>query len=136
MSFVSQAKESRISTRRGSSSLIAVSQTLKPSTKADEISVRIAVSVLGRIGLDIGGRADVLYDSGSDRWMVKSSDEGFTVTGKKGAPTGLIRYTLKEGHARITNDRDGLPVRIECDDSSLEYGEDHVIFKLKNKGIA
>lgn len=131
MSFKSQVKESKVSSRRGSTSLIVVSQTFKPSTKSEEFSVRVASTLLKKVGLEIGGRADVLYDASSDRWMIKSSADGFTITGQKGAPTGLVRYTLKTGHDRLTKERSELPVRIESDDESLEIYGDHVIFKLK-----
>lgn len=131
MSFKSQVRESKVSSRRGSTSLLVVSQSFKPSTKSEEFSVRVASDLLKKINLEIGERADVLYDSESDRWMVKSNKDGFTITGKEGSPTGLIRYTLKPGHDRLTKERAELPVKFECDEDSLEVGSDHVIFKLK-----
>lgn len=34
------------------------------------------------------------------------SDSGFLITGKEGAPTGLVRYTLKDGHVKLVNEKD------------------------------
>ena len=62
MAFKSQSAESRVSSRRGSNSAIVVTQSYKPSTKSEELSFRISLSVLSRIGMNIGDRADVLFD--------------------------------------------------------------------------
>lgn len=131
MNFQSQAKKTKISSRRGSSAQIVITQSFKPSTKAEELSVRIATEVLEKVGLNIGGKADVLYDEGSNQWMIKADESGFTVTGKEGAPTGLIRYTLKSGHARLTDERAKLPVRLGSDDTALIFSGDNVIFRLE-----
>lgn len=132
MAFKSQHQKSKSSSRRGSSAEIVVSQSYKPSTDSEELSVRISSGLMSMIGLSIGGKADVLFDDESSMWMVKACvDGGFTVSGKQDAPTGLIRYTLKQGHARLTENRADLPVKCECEDGSIELGTDHVIFALK-----
>lgn len=132
MSFKSQVKRTKASSRRGSSSQIVVSQNFKPSTKSEELSVRVSSDLLLEIGLSSGDKADVLYDEEQSLWMIRADSDGFTISGKEGAPTGLIRYTLKPGHVRLTDERSELPVKIECDDESLIVREDHVIFKLKS----
>ncbi|EEO8387486.1 hypothetical protein G6C71_004598 [Salmonella enterica] len=133
MAFKSQLKTSKASSRRGSSASIVVSQTHKPSTGTQELSIRISSEVLARIGLDVGTnrKVDVLYDNDNDLWMIKvCGDDGFTITGKEGAATGLIRYTLKKGHARFTDEQAALPIKRESDEESITYEEDAVIFKL------
>lgn len=132
MAFESQHKSTRVSSRRGSEADIVISQTYKKSSKTQEFSVRISSVVMDKIGVCMGGKVDVLHDSDTDRWMVKVvNDGGFTVTGKEGAVTGLVRYTLKKGHFRFTEDENSLPIKKECDDDSLDYSSNGcVIFKL------
>jgi hypothetical protein len=134
MAFESQVKKSKTASRRGSNSVVVVSQSYKPSTKSEELSIRVDVSLLGTIDLKIGDRVDVLFDRDSSLWMVKDSKsdtEGFKISGKLDGPTGLIRYTLKDGHARLTNERADLPVKREIDDDSLTVESDAIIFSLK-----
>lgn len=130
MAFQSQIAKSKATSRRGMSSPIIVAQTFKPSTSSEELSFRLSSTLLADIGLKIGGRADVLYDSESDCWMVSASDDGFSISGKPDAPSGLIRYTLKPGHARLTKNRADLPVKRECDIDSLKIISSSVVFSL------
>lgn len=131
MAFKSQAKQSRMITRRGSKAAIVVSQSYKPSTNSEELSLRLSADAISKMGLDMGERVDVLYDDENDMWMIQKSDNhGFMITGKSGAPTGLIRYTLKDGHARLTSNKEELPVRRESDDSSIKFDGSSVIFSL------
>lgn len=133
MAFKSQMRASKASSRRGSSASIVVSQTHKQSTGTQELSIRIAAEILEKIRVPVGAglKVDVLYDGDDDLWMVKpSGEDGFSVTGKEGAVTGLVRYTLKKGHARFTEDEKHLPIKKECDEESIRYFEDGVIFKL------
>jgi len=135
MAFKSQLTASKASSRRGTSASIVVSQTYKPSTKTQEFSIRVSSDVLKRIGVTVGAGAkvDVLYDAESDLWMIaKSEDDGFTITGKEGAVTGLIRYTLKKGHARFTDEELDLPIKKESDEGSIECKDGAVIFKLND----
>jgi hypothetical protein len=132
VAFKSQLKESKVSSRRGSSALVVVSQSYKPSTKSEELSFRLPSSVLSKIDLNIGDRADVLFDEETKVWMIIKEKNGFSISGKKGGPTGLIRYTLKEGHARLTNERSDLPVKKESDDSTVTYNKDSIVFRLEN----
>lgn len=134
MAFVSQMSESKKSGRRGSAAEIVVSQTYKPSTKSEELSIRIATSLLKKVGMDIGSKVDVLFDAQSERWMVKKvGSEGFSISGKPGAPTGLIRYTLKKGHKKLTDVRSSLPVKLDGDSSSFELhqSESAIVFQLR-----
>ncbi|PHM28137.1 hypothetical protein [Xenorhabdus innexi] len=132
MAFESQHKNTRVSSRRGSEADIVVSQTYKKSSETQEFSVRISSVVMDIIGVGMGGKVDILHDSDTDRWMIKVvNDSGFTVTGKEGAVTGLVRYTLKKGHFRFTDDDNALPIKKECDDESLDYSTNGcVVFKL------
>ncbi|EKK5437251.1 hypothetical protein PN797_004801 [Enterobacter hormaechei] len=133
MAFKSQLKASKASSRRGSSASIVISQTHKPSTGTQEFSIRISSEVLSRMGLEVGTqrKVDVLFDSENDLWMIQvCGDDGFTITGKEGAATGLIRYTLKKGHARFTEDQTELPIKRESNEDSIEYKDGAVIFKL------
>lgn len=134
MAFKSQLKASKASSRRGSSASIVVSQTYKPSTGTQEFSIRISSDVLNRMGAEVGtnARVDVLHDSESDLWMIKFCDDGFTITGKDGAATGLIRYTLKKGHAKFTEEQVELPIKKESDEDSIVYEDGAVIFKLND----
>lgn len=130
MGFVSQSSKSKVSSRRGSKSDVVVSQIYKPSTKSEEMSFRLSSSFMSKFGVGIGSRVDVLRDEESDLWMIKKSDDGFLISGKEGAPTGLIRYTLKEGHARLVDERSDLPFKKEVDNESITVSEDSVIFGL------
>lgn len=131
MAFKSQLKQSKLTTRRGSKASIVVSQTYKPSTKSEEFSVRISADLMGKIGLLMGDKVDVLRDEECDLWMIqKCGSDGFTVAGKDEAPTGLIRYTLKPGHERLSENRADLPIKLECDESSLKIADGSVIFSL------
>lgn len=135
MAFKSQLKASKASSRRGSSASIVVSQTHKPSTGTQELSIRISSDVIEKIGLSVGGgdKVDVLYDAENDLWMIqRCGDDGFTITGKEGAVTGLIRYTLKKGHARFSEEISELPIKKESDEDSIEYKDGAVIFKLND----
>ncbi len=138
MAFESQLKQSKISTRRGSKSSIVMSQSYKQSTKSEELSIRIAAKLMNDSGIVINSKVDILFDKDNNLWMIKKckSNEGFTVSGKDGAPTALIRYTLKDGHVKLTNERADLPVKIECDESSIKHSEQGVIFKLKENNEA
>lgn len=131
MAFKSQLKQSKQSTRRGSKASIVVSQSFKPSTKSEEFSLRLSSSLISKMGLTMDSRVDVLFDEEANLWMIQSSNQdGFSIAGKEGAPTGLVRYTLKDGHARITTERDSLPVKLECDESSLQIESGTVVFAL------
>ena len=56
-------------------------------------------------------------------------DGGLKITGKDDAPTGLIRYTLKDTHARFTEER-APPIRKSSIEDSLEIEDGQIIFKL------
>lgn len=134
MAFESQSMKSKSSGRRGSGALVIVSQSYKPSTKSEELSIRVDVKLLRKVNLSIGDKVDVLFDPDENLWMVKKSDslgDGFKISGKVDGPTGLIRYTLKDGHARLTNDRADLPVKRDLDSSSLNVGVDFITFALQ-----
>lgn len=131
MSFKSQLEQSKSSGRMRSGADIVISQTYKASTKSEELSVRISSEILLKIGMEIGSRVDVLHDEENGLWMVKKAgSDGFSVSGKAGGPTGLIRYTLKPGHHRLTDDRAELPVKREGDKSSFLLESGSVVFSL------
>lgn len=130
MSFESQSEKSKGSSRRGIKANIVVSQVYKPSTNSEEISFRVSSSLMSKFGVSVGSRVDVLRDEIEDLWMIKVSDDGFLISGKEGAPTGLIRYTLKNDHAKLTNDRGLLPFKREVEESSLQISDGSVIFGL------
>jgi hypothetical protein len=131
MSFVSQISQSRSASSRIGDSSIVVTQSFKPSTSAQELSIRITAALLGRAGMKVGDLVDVLHDPERDLWMVMKMDSGLKVTGKDDAPTGLIRYTLKGGHARFTDEKDHLPIRKSSVEDSIEVGDGQIIFKVK-----
>lgn len=131
MGFVSQLSKTKTSSRRGSSSQVTVTQSFKPSTSAEELSIRISTECLRNISLKLGDNVDVLYDAETDTWMIKKEVEGYKISGKTDAPTGLIRYTLKEGHKKFTNTRESLPVRKDSNDESIVFMGDKMTFKLK-----
>ena len=133
MGFSSQLDKSKMTGRRVSSKGIVVSQIYKPSTKGEEISFRISTLVLKKFNANIGDRVDVLIDKDSGKLMIKLNKKGFLISGKENAPTGLIRYTLKEGHFRLSDDRALLPFKKEADEKSLEFDEDSVTFKLQSE---
>jgi len=114
----------------GDSSLV-VTQSFKESTKSQELSIRVSSVVLSRAGMAVGDFVDVLYDNESNRWMIKKIDSGLKITGKENAPTGLIRYTLKIGHARFTDDREHLPIKKVSIEDSIDVEDGQIIFKLK-----
>jgi len=134
MAFESQLEKSKKSGGRTSVSGIMVAQTYKPSTKSEGLSIRVNCELLEKVGLEIGDRVDVLYDKDDSLWMLKKSGrDGFSIAGKKGGPTGLIRYTLKPGHHRLTHERADLPVKLFADMGSVQFQllSNSIIFKLK-----
>jgi hypothetical protein len=131
MGFISQLSKTKVSSRRGSASKITVTQSFKPSTSAEELSIRVSIECLKNISLKIGDNADVLYDAETDTWMIKKEDDGYKISGKHDSPTGLIRYTLKEGHKKFTNIRECLPVRKYSNDESIILLMDKMTFQLK-----
>lgn len=134
MSFISQSENSKLSSRRGDSSQIVITQSYKPSTKSQELSIRITSDTLKSIGMVIGDNADVLHNPETGEWMIKKSTNGFKITGKADAPTGLIRYTLKKGHMKFTEDKGHLPIKKISDDESITFHGDYLIFKLAQRG--
>lgn len=134
MGFISQLRRSRApSSRIGEFSIVA-NQAFKTSTNSQELSIRITSSLLGKANMKIGDHVDVLYDEESDSWMISKMTGGLKITGKDGAPTGLIRYTLKEGHARFTDERDELPVKRNSSEDDIKIGDGEIIFKFLNHG--
>lgn len=130
MAFVSQLSQSRSSASRIGDSSIAVTQSFKASTNAQELSIRLTSVLLEKAGMMIGDSVDVLYDSENDLWMVMKINSGLKITGKEGAPTGLVRYTLKGGHARFTDEKDHLPIRKCSLEDSIKVGDGQIIFKV------
>jgi len=84
--------------------------------------------------MKVGDFVDVLYDKDSDSWMLAKMSGGLKITGKDDAPTGLIRYTLKEGHARFTEDKALLPVRRSSVEDEIKVSDGEIIFKLTKDG--
>lgn len=133
MAFQSQLQESKLSSRRGSNASIFISQSFKKSNQSEELSIRLSSQTISNLEMKMGDRVDVLYDSDSDMWMITSAgSNGFAISGKDGAPTGLIRYTLKANHARLTDKKADLPIKRECDEKSLCFDGKTVIFSLIN----
>ena len=64
----------------------------------------------------------------------KNSTEGFTISGKVGGPTGLIRYTLKNGHYKLTEIKNELPFKLEFSSEFIKVAEDEnaIIFGSSN----
>ncbi|MGL5393760.1 MAG: hypothetical protein ACRDBQ_00635 [Shewanella sp.] len=133
MSFVSQLSASRAASSRIGDSSVVATQSFKPSTNAQELSIRITSTTLSKAGMACGDFVDVLYSSDDDLWMIKKMDGGLKISGRDGAPTGLIRYTLKDGHARFTDKRELLPVRKASVEDSIQVSDGQLIFKLKSR---
>lgn len=131
MSFISQMSKSRASSSRIGDSEIVITQSYKPSADSQELSIRATTVTLKKAGINIGDTVDILYDVDSDMWMIKKTEGALKITGKENAPTGLIRYTLKEGHARFTEDKAILPVRKYSIDDFLDITDEQIIFKVK-----
>jgi hypothetical protein len=108
-----------------------VTQSFKASTNAQELSIRLTAVLLDKAGMKVGEFVDVLYDSEQDLWMIVRMNAGLKITGKEDAPTGLIRYTLKGGHARFTDDKEHLPIRKASVEDSIEVADGQIIFKVK-----
>lgn len=134
MGFVSQLSKSRTPSSRIGDSSIVVSQSYKASTKAQELSIRVTSELLHKASMKIGDFVDVLYDTDSDRWMLSKMVGGLKITGKENAPTGLVRYTLKEGHARFTDDKEHLPIRKCSIDDEVDVSDGEIVFKLLTDG--
>lgn len=134
MGFVSQLSKSRTPSSRIGESSIVVSQSYKASTKAQELSIRVTADLLHKAAMKIGDFVDVLYDKDSDSWMLSKMAGGLKITGKDDAPTGLVRYTLKEGHARFTQEKEHLPVRRFSLDDEIKVNDGEIIFKLLKEG--
>lgn len=134
MPFISQSENSKLSSRRGDGAQVVITQSYKPSTKSQELSLRVSSELLKNIGMKIGDNADVLHDPDTGEWMIKKSENGFKVTGKSDAPTGLIRYTLKKGHMKFTEDKGHLPIKKISGDDSIRFHGDYVIFTLAQRG--
>lgn len=130
MAFISQVSKSRSSSSRIGDTSVIVTQSFKPSTNAQELSIRVTTSLLAKSGMKNGDSVDVLHDPEEGLWMIALMDNGLKITGKDDAPTGLIRYTLKDGHARFTDDKEHLPIRKPSVEESIEASPGKVIFKL------
>ena len=129
MSFTSQYEKSKKSARRSSACEIVITQSFKPSTNAEEMSIRIATDILSEADLLIGDKVDVLRDDKNDLWMIRKNEkEGFTIYGKSGGPTGLIRYTLKNGHYKLTEIKTELPFK-------LEFSSEFIVTNKNDKTI-
>lgn len=76
----------------------------------------------------IGDKADVLRDDKNDLDDKKNEKEGFTISGKSGGPTGLIRYTLKNGHYKLTEIKTELPFK-------LEFSSEFIVTNKNDKTI-
>lgn len=138
MGFISQYEKTRLGGRRRMKSSVAVSQSYKPSTGSQEMSFRVSSVLMDRAGISLGDRVDVLRDKNSDLWMIKKmAGDGFSVTGKDGGPSLLIRYTLKELHDCLSDDEERLkkygPVRFECDEDSVVCESGEIVFSLKSQ---
>lgn len=131
MAFESQSAQSKYSQRRSACGDIVATQSIKLSSNSMELSFRLSSSTLAKAGLNINDRVDVLFDKDTNRWMIKEDQKGFLITGKNGAPTALIRYTLKDNHARITMDDKDLPCKRACKADSLITLEKSIIFSLE-----
>ncbi|MDO6501274.1 hypothetical protein, partial [Photobacterium sanguinicancri] len=69
-----------------------MTQSYKPSTISDEMSVRISRKLMKRAGIEVNSKVDMLHDQDNYKWMIKTCDiDGFNVSGKDSAPTALIR---------------------------------------------
>ena len=130
MAFVSQVSKSRSTASRIGDSSIVVTQSFKASTNAQELSIRLTASLLSKAGMKNGDLVDVLHDPDEDVWMIALMDGGLKITGKNDAPTGLIRYTLKDGHARFTEDKEHLPIKKSSVEDSIDASYGKIIFKL------
>ncbi|WP_336767008.1 hypothetical protein [Pantoea ananatis] len=130
MAFVSQVSKSRSTASRIGDSSIVVTQSFKASTNAQELSIRLTASLLSKAGMKNGDLVDVLHDPDEDVWMIALMDGGLKITGKNDAPTGLIRYTLKDGHARFTEDKEHLPIKKSSVEDSIDASSGKIIFKL------
>lgn len=129
MAFISQIIKSKVSSSRGGAD-VRVTQSYKPSSNVQELSFRITAKVLSRAGMKIGDFVDVMYDDDTSQWMIKKVKTGLKITGKLDAPSGLVRYTLKEGHMKFTNERSLLPIVKNSISESIEHGDNYLIFKL------
>lgn len=61
------------SARRSSACEIVITQSFKPSTNAEEMSIRIATDILSEADLLIGDKVDVLRDDKNDLWMIRKT---------------------------------------------------------------
>ncbi|MFS6804478.1 hypothetical protein WKE96_16715 [Edwardsiella tarda] len=133
MGFVSQLSASRAASSRIGNASIVATQSFKPSTNAQEFSIRVTSLTMSKAGIGCGDSVDVLYSDDDDLWMIKKMERGLKISGKPDAPTGLIRYTLKEGHVRFTDKKDLLPVRRSSVEDSIQVSDGQIIFKLKSE---
>ncbi|MDO6583225.1 hypothetical protein Q4491_17930 [Photobacterium sp. 2_MG-2023] len=133
MAFESQLKESKASTRRGSKASVTMTHSYKQSTKSEEMSIRVSTPLMDKANIKHGDKVDILHDPNSRRWMIRVNEgDGFNVGGKPESPTGLIRYTLKGGHAKLSTDIAKMPIKRECIEESLEISDKQIIFSLDN----
>jgi len=132
MGFESQVAKNKKESgrgRRGIASPVVVTQSYKASAKAELLAFRVSADLLSRIGLSIGDKAEVFHDSDTGQWMIKNTGDGIVISGKDGASMGGIRYTLKAGHARLTNNRGVLPMKAACEQDGILLKADELIIK-------
>ena len=124
MSFISQFDKTKVSSKRITSEVV-VMQSYKKSTNTDEMSFRISSAVMSSAGIKIGDKVDVLRDNQQGKWKIQKIEgpHGFTISGKQDAPTGLIRYTIKDGHYKLTTKREDLPFKQEFDSRAIEVDQ-------------
>ena len=119
MGFNSQFKHSQSSSPRGGGDIV-ITQNIKNGTKTEEMSIRVSTTLLTQAKINIGDKVDILWDEENGLWRIQKQNRGYSITGKDGSPTHLIRYTLKNGHHKLTDDVNELPKKLSFDTKEVE----------------
>lgn len=104
-------------------SCFQISQTLKKSG-AEEIVHRGAERYFKLADIMPDDKVNVLYDPKYKVWILEKTDKsgGYKVNGKSDSPTLFVRYTLKDGMARISDKKETVKQAIEDENIYVEKG--------------
>ena len=128
--FISQSLTAKKNDRRTSGASITFSQRYKKRIQTGYISFRIKESVMETAGFDYGDRLEVFYNPDDKAWKLKKTERGSTISGHQASRKGSITYTMKDGHADLSNGEEYELIKATCDEHSIEFGLNEITFSL------
>ena len=101
-----------------------IGQTVK-ANKSEEMVIRGAASYFKKASMAQSDKVLVLHDANYNVWIIEKTDKagGYQINGKDDAPTLFIRYTLKDGMARVNEAKESDKIEIDKDNIYVEEGK-------------